>query len=327
LAIANEELAFQNEQKDKRAAELVIANIELVFQNQEKEKRAAELFISNKELAFQNEQKDKRAAELVIANKELSFQKEEKVKRALELFNSNVEVDELEKRVKERTADLESFSYSVSHDLRSPLRAINGYANMLEEDYGTTLDDEGKRLLAEVKGSAKKMGELIDDLLTFSRLGRKGLTKSRLDMNKLVETVLIELKQSTAHNAEITLRKLLPVVADYTLMQQVIKNLVSNAIKYSAKKEKPLIEIKSEQKNGALVYSISDNGVGFDMRYAHKLFEVFQRLHSDEEFSGTGVGLAIVQRIIHNHDGEVWAEGKEGQGAIFYFSLPDITTK
>ena len=198
---------------------------------------------------------------------------------------------------------------------------------MLEEDYGTTLDDEGKRLLAEIQGNAKKMGALIDDLLTFSRLGRKGLTKSSLNMNKLVETVLIQVKKSTAHNAEITSRKLLPAVADFNLMEQVITNLVSNAIKYSSKKEKSLIEIKSERKNGALVYSISDNGVGFDMRYGHKLFNVFQRLHSDEEFPGTGVGLAIVALIIRNHDGKVWAVGKEGQGAIFYFSLPDITTK
>ena len=327
LLMANKKLALLNSQNEKRTAQLLIANKELAFQNKEKEKRAAELLIANEELAFQNKEKEKRAAELLIANKELAFQNKEKEKRAVELFDSHKEVDELEIRVKERTVDLESFSYSVSHDLRSPLRAINGYANMLEEDYGNSLDDEGKRLLAEVKGSAKKMGALIDDLLEFSRLGRKGLAKSRLDMNKLVDTVLIEIKKSTAHKAEITLRKLLPAVADYNLMQHVITNLVSNAIKYSSKKEKPLIEIKSERKNGAIVYSIRDNGVGFDMRYAHKLFGVFQRLHSDEEFSGTGVGLAIVQRIIHNHDGKVWAESKEGQGSIFYFSLPDLTVK
>ena len=324
LAIANKELAFQNEEKGKRAAELVIANKELTFQNEEKEKRAAELAIANKELTFQNEVKEKRAAELVIANKELAFQNDEKEKRAVELINSNKEVDELEKRVKERTEDLESFSYSVSHDLRTPLRAINGYAKILEEDYSTVLDDEGKRLLGEVRSNAKKMGLLIDDLLTFSRLGRKGITKSRVDVNKLLETVFSEINQSLTHNAEIKYSNLLPADADFKLLQHVITNLLSNAIKYSSKKEKPLIEIKSARKDGALIYSISDNGVGFDMQYVNKLFGVFQRLHSEEEFSGTGVGLAIVQRIIHKHDGKVWAEGKEGQGATFFFSLPDM---
>jgi signal transduction histidine kinase len=324
LVVANKELAFQNEEKEKRAAELSIANIELVFQNEEKEKRAAELIVANKELAFQNEEKEKRAAELVVANNELTFQKEEKKKRAVELIDSNKEVDELENRVKERTEDLESFSYSVSHDLRTPLRAINGYANMLEEDYSSVLDEEGKRLVGKVISNAKRMGVLIDDLLTFSRLGRKGTTKSSLDLNKLLETVLSEINQSTTHHAEIKFSNLIPAVADYHLMKQVLTNLVSNAIKYSSKKEKPLINIKSERKGRELIYSITDNGVGFDMQYVNKLFGVFQRLHSDEEFSGTGVGLSIVQRIIHKHDGRVWAEGMEGQGATFYFTLPDI---
>ncbi len=327
LVIANNELIFQNVEKGKRAAELVIANKELAFQNEEKEKRVAELVIANKELAFQNGEKEKRAAELVLANKELLFQIEEKKKRAVELIDSYNEVDELEKRVKERTEDLESFSYSVSHDLRTPLRAINGYADILEEDYGTVLDVEGKRLLGKVKSNAKKMGVLIDDLLTFSRLGRKGITKSKVDMDKLLQTALSEINQSTTHNAEIKFDNLLPAVADYNLLQHVFTNLLSNAIKYAAKKEKPLIAIRSERNNGELIFSVSDNGVGFDMQYAHKLFGVFQRLHSDEEFSGTGVGLAIVQRIIQKHDGKVWAEGKEGKGATFYFSLPDLDEK
>jgi len=289
-----------------------------------KREKSAELITANKELAIQNEQKEKRAAELVIANKELLFQKEEKKKRAVELIDSNEAVDELEKRVKERTEDLESFSYSVSHDLRTPLRAINGYAKMLEEDYSSLLDAEGKRFLGEVRKNANKMGLLIDDLLSFSRLGRKGIKKSNVDMKKLVEIVLSEINQSTSHNAEIKYSNLLPAVADYSLLQQVITNLLSNAMKYSSKREKPFIEISSERKNGVIIYSFNDNGVGFDMQYKHKLFGVFQRLHSDEEFSGTGVGLAIVQRIINKHDGKVWAEGKEGKGASFYFSLPDM---
>ncbi|MDQ3191023.1 MAG: ATP-binding protein [Bacteroidota bacterium] len=327
LSSTKKELALQSVEKKKRADELIIAKKKLDFLHEEKEKRATELVIANKELTIQNEEKEKRAAELIIANKELTFQNEEKKKRAVELIDSTKEVDELEKRVKERTEDLESFSYSVSHDLRTPLRAINGYAKMLEEDYSSVLDAEGKRFLVEIRSNANKMGVLIDDLLTFSRLGRKGLTKSSIDINKLLETVLTEINQSTIHNAEIKFSNLLPAVADYNLLQQVITNLLSNAIKYSSKKEKPQIEIKSERKNGELIYSVSDNGAGFDMQYVNKLFGVFQRLHSDEEFPGTGVGLAIVQRIIHKHDGKVWAEGKEGQGATFFFSLPDMDKK
>jgi len=286
-----------------------------------KKEKSDKLEIANRELAFQNEEKEKRAAELFIANKELSFQNDEKKKRAVELTASNKEVDELEKRVKERTEDLEAFSYSVSDDLRTTLRAINGFEKMLEEDYTTVLDAEGKRLLGEVTSNAKKMGVLIDDLLTFSRLGRKGITKSSIDINKMLETVLSEINQSTIHTAEIKFSNLLPAVADYNLLQHVITNFLSNAIKYSSKKEKPLTEIKSKRKNGELIYSVSDNGSGFDIQYVNKLFGVFQRLHSDEEFSGTGVGLEIVQRIIHKHDGKVWGRRERRARRNLLFQL------
>jgi len=327
LAIAVKELSFLIEEKDKHAAELVIANKELALQIEQKDNLAAELVSVNKELALQIQEKTKREEELVFANNELIFQEGEKKKRAVELINSNKEVDELEMRVKERTQDLEAFSYSVSHDLRTPLRAINGYAQMLIEDYDNVLDTEGKRLLGQVRSNAKKMGVLIDDLLTFSRLGRKGIIKSPVNMNKIVETALGEINQSQMHTAEIRFINLLPVIADYNLLKHVIINLLSNAIKYSSKKEDPFIEISSELKNGTIIYSISDNGAGFDMQYVNKLFGVFQRLHSAEEFSGTGVGLAIVKRIIHKHDGKVWAQGKEGEGATFFFSLPAIEEK
>ena len=232
--------------------------------------------------------------------------------------------EELEKRVKERTADLESFSYSVSHDLRAPLRAVNGYARILEEDYNGLFDNEGKRLLGEVQHNAKKMGVLIDDLLSFSRLGRKEIKKSAINMNELTKTALAEINQTGVYHAEIKFNKLHPVMADYALMVHVMTNLLSNAIKYSSKQEKPVVEINSKKENGELIYAVRDNGVGFEMQYAHKLFGVFQRLHSAEEFQGTGVGLAIVERIIHKHNGKIWAEGKVGKGATFYFSLPDI---
>ncbi len=231
--------------------------------------------------------------------------------------------EELEKRVKERTEEIESFSYSVSHDLRAPLRAVNGYAQILKEDYNDLFDAEGKRLLGEVQANANKMGILIDDLLAFSRLGRKEVERSVIDMNMLTEVAVREISQTTAHHAEIKLSSLLPVSADHALLQNVMINLISNAVKYSGKKEKPLIEIKSKRDGDEIMYSISDNGVGFDMTYVDKLFGVFQRLHSTDEFPGTGVGLAIVKRIIDKHKGRIWAESKIGTGTTFFFTLPE----
>lgn len=230
--------------------------------------------------------------------------------------------EELEKRVKERTEEIESFSYSVSHDLRAPLRAVNGYARILEEDYNDLFDAEGKRLLEEVQQNAKKMGVLIDDLLAFSRLGRKAIERSEINMTKLTEFAIKEVSQTSVHNARIKLNTLHPVKADNALIQNVMINLISNAVKYSQKKEDPVIEISSKRGPNDITYSIKDNGVGFDMQYANKLFGVFQRLHTPDEFPGTGVGLAIVSRIITKHGGKIWAEGKVDKGATFYFMLP-----
>ncbi|MGV3630406.1 MAG: ATP-binding protein [Bacteroidota bacterium] len=218
--------------------------------------------------------------------------------------------------------ELEAFSYSISHDLRAPLRAVNGYAEMLLEDYGPNMDEEANRILNNIKHYAEKMGTLIDDLLTFSRLGRKEIQKQKIDMNDLLEGVLIDLDKSMEHHAAIHVGKLSPVYADYGLIHQVVFNLVSNAVKYSSKREKPVVQIASEEKNDELIFSVKDNGAGFNMLYVDKLFGVFQRLHSQEEFQGTGVGLAIVQRIISRHGGKVWAEAQTDEGAIFYFSLP-----
>ena len=177
---------------------------------------------------------------------------------------------------------------------------------------------------AKFRAMQKKMGNLIDDLLAFSRLGRKEVERSFIDMNSLVEVAIKEASQAIPNHAEIKVKKLLGVKADHVLMLQVMVNLISNAIKYSSKKGNPVIEISSKRGNNEMIYSIKDNGAGFDMEYAHKLFGVFQRLHSDEEFSGTGVGLAIVERIIHKHNGKIWAEAEPGKGATFYFSLPEI---
>ncbi len=230
--------------------------------------------------------------------------------------------EELEIRVKHRTEELESFTYSVSHDLRAPLRAINGYAKMFEEDYIDKLDDEAKRLLGVIQDNAKKMGTLIDELLAFSRLGRKELNKTKVNTKELTENIIDEYYKSSLDRLEIKVGDLPEITADYSLMHQVFQNLISNAIKYSVNAEKPQIEISNKSDKGKIIIFVKDNGAGFNMQYANKLFGVFQRLHSSHEFEGTGVGLAIVKRIINRHGGDVWAEGEIGKGATFYFSIP-----
>jgi PAS domain S-box-containing protein len=220
--------------------------------------------------------------------------------------------------------ELEAFTYSVSHDLRAPLRAINGYAQILHEDYGSQFNADGNRIIRIVIDNAVKMGNLIDDLLSFSKLGRKEIQKEQVDLNELLENVLFDLDKISSHKTKIKLSSLHTVKADYNLLYQVIFNLVSNGIKYSSKNETPEVDINSEEQNGEIIFSVKDNGAGFDMKYADKLFGVFQRLHTQEEFEGTGVGLAIVQRIIAKHNGKVWAEGKINEGATFHFSLPII---
>ncbi len=243
----------------------------------------------------------------------------------LENLNEVLE-HQVQKRTKElerANKELESFSYSVSHDLRSPLRSINGFADILEDDYRDKLDDEGIRLLNIIKSSGIKMGQLIDDILSFSRLGRKALVTSEVDMNLLVKEVLREVKMGYEHlEMDVSLKKLPKVSADLALLKQVISNLISNAIKYSSKEKKIVLNIASVKKDDYIVISIQDNGAGFDMKYHDKLFGVFQRLHSDNEFEGTGVGLAIVKRIINKHGGDVWAESELGAGSTFYISLP-----
>ena len=218
--------------------------------------------------------------------------------------------------------ELESFSYSVSHDLRSPLRAIDGYSRMFEEDFADRLDDEGRRLLSVIRVSSKKMGQLIDDLLAFSRMGRKPVNAAKVDMNALVDEVWSDV--CTSSRTVLHLKKAnLPVAwGDRALLRQVLINLLANAVKYSSKKSEQLIEVTARQSVHETVYSVRDNGVGFDMRFYNKLFGVFQRLHTENEFPGTGVGLAIAQRVIVRHGGRIWAESKPDEYTIFNFSLP-----
>ncbi|HEV8715026.1 MAG TPA: PAS domain S-box protein, partial [Candidatus Binatia bacterium] len=235
----------------------------------------------------------------------------------------------LEQRVIERTAqleaankELEAFSYSVSHDLRAPLRAVDGFSRILSEDYAPQLSPEAQRYLQLVRRNVQQMGELIDDLLTFSRLSRQPLRKQTLALADLVQRALADLHTEQAgRRVEIVIGKLSPCQADPILLKQVLVNLLANALKFTRRRELAHIEIGCQDTDGKCVYFVKDNGVGFDMRYSHKLFGVFERLHRAEEYEGTGVGLAIVQRILHRHGGRVWAEAAVDQGATFYFAL------
>lgn len=246
---------------------------------------------------------------------------EEEVK----LFNQK-----LEQMVQERTTELEiankeleSFSYSVSHDLRAPLRSIHGYINIFAEEYSTQFDDEARRLVSIITNNAQKMGRLIDDLLAFSQLGRKELIKTEASMSGVVNGICDEYKRTESdRKINFIIHELPSAIVDITSIRQVWINLISNAVKYTRHKEHVRIEIDSYEEPGIKVYFVKDNGAGFDMLYYNKLFGVFQRLHSQKDFEGTGVGLAIVQRIISKHGGKVWAEATPNEGATFFFSIP-----
>jgi len=233
----------------------------------------------------------------------------------------------LETELKKTNAELEAFTYSVSHDLRAPLRGIIGFTTILEEDYASKLDDEARRITGIIKENTEKMGHLIDDLLAFSRMGKQELMKTELLSDKMVNEIIGELtaqnSSRTAGQISWNIGPLPPVFADKNTLRQVWINLLSNAIKYSSTRPQAIIAIDTYRENNFIVFRIKDNGVGFDAQYSSKLFKVFQRLHGPEEFEGTGVGLALVEKVISRHGGRVWAEGRVDEGATFYFSLPD----
>ena len=233
---------------------------------------------------------------------------------------------ELRQRVRELRAvneELEAFTYSVSHDLRAPLRHITGFTALLERTAAHKLDDEERRRLATISGAAVRMGRLIDDLLEFSRKGRLPFSRGRIALAESVREARRELLADADAGATWIVHPLPEVTGDAALLRQVFVNLIGNALKYSRGQADPRIEIGAETRPGEVVIFVRDNGVGFDSQYAHKLFGVFQRLHSQDEFEGTGIGLANVRRIVSRHGGRTWAEGEVGRGATFYFSLPD----
>ncbi|MEP6683211.1 MAG: PAS domain S-box protein [Parafilimonas sp.] len=249
--------------------------------------------------------------QLIEINKDLIIQNKEKEKRSMQLEEANKE--------------LESFTYSVSHDLRAPLRAINGFTQVMVEDYIDQLDEEARIVLEDILANSIKMGQLIDNLLAFSRLGKQRVSLVQVNIKEIVASAIAELKKDEPNRIlHITIKKLEEIKGDRNMLKQVFINLISNAFKYTGKKQDAEIEIGSYRENDQCIYYVKDNGAGFDMQYYDKLFGVFQRLHSSNEFEGTGVGLAIVQRIIAKHSGKVWADGKVNEGACFFISLPDF---
>jgi PAS domain S-box-containing protein len=421
LVIANTELIFQNNEKEKRAAELAIANTELVFQSKEKEHRALELIILNEERRETNEYLenllDCANAPIIVWNPQYEITRFNKafeiltgrtenevigqslkilfptneIESSMELIRetlvgdrmevaeinilningdvrtllwnsanimskdgktpiatiaqgnditerklAEVEIKELnetlEQKVIERTKqledankELEAFSYSISHDLRAPLRHIGGFIDLLTKNNSTQIDETGLRYLNIITDSSKEMGNLIDALLTFSRLSRTELQRTTINSKNMVERVIDSFSDEIAgRNIEINVSKLPIVFGDETLMNQVWVNLISNALKYTQKKEKAIIEIGSKTENDKIVFYVKDNGAGFDMKYADKLFGVFQRLHKARDFEGIGIGLANVSRILMRHGGECWAESEVDKGATFFFIVPNI---
>jgi signal transduction histidine kinase len=327
-----QQLAARTIERDDAAREEAVT--ELLRTNAELKQRLAERTIERDDVA-----REEALTELSRTNAELKQRLAERtIERddvaRTEAVTELLRTDTAEEQSRVHAAELEvlndeleSFSYSVSHDLRSPLRAVLAYTSALVEDYGELLDDEGRRLLGIVHTEAARMADLIDDLLAFSQLGRQHIVSVPIDMESLVrEVVAAQTQLNGSSSAVIDIGTLPGVRGDRALLRQVWTNLISNALKYSSKKDHPQLRIWAVNDEGRVIYNVQDDGVGFDMAYADKLFGVFQRLHRSEEFAGTGVGLAIAQRVVERHGGTIWADAKLGEGATFSFALPSGET-
>jgi signal transduction histidine kinase len=329
LVIANKELAFQNATKEKLADELIIANIELVHQNKEKEKRAAELIIANSELAFQNTEKEKRAAELIIANSELAFQNTEKEKRAAELLFANNE--------------LRVFTYISSHDLQEPLRKIQVFSSLILEKERALLSDNGRDYLNRTLGAAQQMRVLIEALQVYSHSSLADQTFSNTSLTRILEKVKKKLAETILEKkAVIECGELPEAMVNPFQFHLVISHLLGNALKFSRKETAPHITVSARVETGALLLkenpgldtgtlsvdkkyyhlSFTDNGIGFDVKYKDKMFQIFQRLNPKELYPGSGIGLPIVKKIIENHNGFITATGEIEKFARFDIYIP-----
>ena len=290
--------------------ELAEAHQEIAFQNEEKGKRAAELIIANLKLKFETEEKAKRAAELVIANKELVFQNGEKVKRAKELENVN--------------RDLEQFAYVASHDLQEPLRMISSYTQLLERRYKDKLDQDANDYIHFVVDGAIRMQKLLISLLDFSRVSTRSKTFKQVDTKTIAGQAISNLQQLIRENAALITNDDLPVIqADEMQILQVFQNLIENAIKFKKKTELPKIHITCTKQQEMYQFSVADNGIGIEMQYHDRVFIVFQRLNSAKDYPGSGIGLSICKRIVERHGGTIWFESTVNEGSTFYFTIPE----
>jgi light-regulated signal transduction histidine kinase (bacteriophytochrome) len=246
----------------------------------------------------------------------------ERKKAEQRIISLNEELKQKVSDLSEANAELEAFSYSVSHDLRSPLRSIDGFSQEILEDYSDRLDENGVDSLRRIRAATQRMGVLMDGLLTLSRVTRKELVRKKVDMSSLARDVVANLRKADPESqVEVVITDGLADKGDERLLYILLQNLLENAWKFSARSAEPRVEFGAYERNGRSEYFVKDNGAGFDMTYADKLFKPFQRLHSVDDFSGTGIGLATVQRIVRRHGGRVWADGRTGKGATFYFTL------
>ena len=345
LIIANKELAFQNTQKEKRASELYTANKELAFQNQEKEDRAAELLIANTELAYQNQEKENRASELLIANRELTYQNAEKENRAAELIiaNNELAVQNIEKEKREiellqANKDLETFAFISSHDLQEPLRKIQIFASRIKEEESENLTEKGKYYFERIYSSAVRMQALINDLLAHSRSTESERILEKIVFRDFINDIVSDLEEDwQQNNIDVTISASDFVTVIPFQFRQLLQNLISNAVKFKKSGEALQIKISCKLADKTDIFTrnlptkvaysnivISDTGIGFNDDHKEIIFNIFRRLHDSNLYSGTGIGLTIVQKIVDNHKGFIFANGKEGQGATFNLFLPFI---
>jgi light-regulated signal transduction histidine kinase (bacteriophytochrome) len=251
------------------------------------------------------------------------------IARGLQMRRLHTIIDQRTRELEQANRDLEAFSYSISHDLRAPLRVVDAFCQMFLEDYGETIPAEGRRMLDQARAGSQRMSQLIDDLLAFARFGSRPLRTGVVDMRSLATRVAAAVRAQVqaagladAQDVTIEIGELPDCIGDSSLLEQVLNNLLSNAYKFTRGRPQPRVEVSATTSASDNIYAVRDNGVGFDATYAHKLFGVFQRLHSTAEFEGTGIGLSIVKRIVQRHGGRAWAESVLGEGAAFYFSLP-----